>query len=345
MNPLVTVAVAAYNVEKFLKTGMQYITNQTYKNLEIVLVDDGSTDKTPEICDQIAREDDRIVVVHKDNGGLGSARNVGIDLAKGKYLYFFDVDDSVDLNLIEENVRNAEEKDVDLIIFGYKARFDGETQEEVIALNEQVIHSNEQLKRAYCEELLWMKHGNGFAWNKFYRVSFLRQYNFHFGNQRIQQDEPFNMQLYPKLEKVYIDSKCYYHYVIYSKSNAGSRYLPNKFEIIKDVYSKFMDFYNDWELTDRKVLEYICRRFLSGAFMCVIGNYYHNDCRMSFVQRKRAIDDVLSDPDVIELLNRYPANNNENILNKLMNYAFYHRKTLLLMLSRNIKEKLRKIMR
>ena len=93
MNPLVTVAIAAYNVERFLQDGIRSVLSQTYKNLEILLVDDGSTDSTPFLCDEIAKQDSRIKVIHKENGGLGSARNVGIDKAKGKYLYFFDVDD------------------------------------------------------------------------------------------------------------------------------------------------------------------------------------------------------------------------------------------------------------
>ena len=93
MDPLVTVAIAAYNVEKYLRRGIQQVLNQTYENLEIILVDDGSTDNTAKMCDDIATEDSRIRVVHKENGGLGSARNVGIEQAQGEYLYFFDVDD------------------------------------------------------------------------------------------------------------------------------------------------------------------------------------------------------------------------------------------------------------
>ena len=90
--PLVTVSIAAYNVEQFLEKGIQYILNQTYHNLDIIIVNDGSTDRTPEICENLKKKDSRIRVFHKENGGLGSARNVGIDEAKGEYLYFFDVD-------------------------------------------------------------------------------------------------------------------------------------------------------------------------------------------------------------------------------------------------------------
>lgn len=83
--PMVSVIVPIYNVEKYLKRCIDSILNQTYKNLEIILVDDGSPDKCPQICDEYAKEDDRIIVIHNKNGGVSSARNAGLDIAKGKY--------------------------------------------------------------------------------------------------------------------------------------------------------------------------------------------------------------------------------------------------------------------
>ena len=82
---MVSVIVPIYNVEKYLKRCIDSILNQTYKNLEIILVDDGSPDKCPEICDEYAKKDDRIIVIHNKNGGVSSARNAGLDIAKGKY--------------------------------------------------------------------------------------------------------------------------------------------------------------------------------------------------------------------------------------------------------------------
>ncbi len=183
MESLVTVAIAAYNVEKYLRTGVKYIQNQTYSNLEIILVDDGSTDNTSAICDELANEDSRIRVFHKENGGLGSARNVGIDHARGEFIYFFDVDDSLEKEFISDSVRYAQQKAVDMIIYGYYARFSNSQEEELFDLQEKELHNNKELKKTYCDELLWLKHGNGFAWNKFYRMSFIKKYNFHFGNQ------------------------------------------------------------------------------------------------------------------------------------------------------------------
>lgn len=345
MEPLVTVGIAAYNIEKFLVRGMQSVFGQTYKNIEIILVDDGSTDGTAKICDKISQIDSRVRVFHKENGGLGSARNVAIDNARGDFLYFFDVDDSIEPNLIEDNVHMAQEKKADLIIFGYYARYSNEQTEEAITLNEHEIHTNEKLKEVYAKELLWLKHGNGFAWNKFYRRSFIEQYKFRFGNQRIQQDEPFNMQLYLHLDNVYICPKAYYHYVLYVNSNAGSRYLPDKADIITDIYHRFMDFYYSWNLNDERVLNYIQQRFITGIFGVVTWNFYHKDCHMSKKEKTEIISSILDDQDVKSVLKHTRIAYSKNPVNSLQAWAFNHRVIKILMLATCLKMSLKKLLK
>lgn len=93
MSDLVSIIVPIYGVEEYLNKCINSIINQTYKNLEIILVDDGSPDKCPEICDAFEKKDDRIKVIHKKNGGLSDARNAGLDIAHGDYFVFVDSDD------------------------------------------------------------------------------------------------------------------------------------------------------------------------------------------------------------------------------------------------------------
>lgn len=102
MKPLISIVVPVYNVEKYVQTCIQSIINQTYQNLEIILVDDGSTDCSGKICDDMARQDKRIYVIHKENGGLSDARNVGIDRATGKLIMFVDSDDYLTEKMIEK---------------------------------------------------------------------------------------------------------------------------------------------------------------------------------------------------------------------------------------------------
>lgn len=97
----ISVIIPVYNTEKYLKRCLDSIINQTFKNLEIIIVDDGSTDSSPQICDNYAESDDRIRVIHKTNGGLSSARNAGIDIATGIYISFIDSDDYIDIKYFE----------------------------------------------------------------------------------------------------------------------------------------------------------------------------------------------------------------------------------------------------
>lgn len=120
MNKLLSVIVPIYNVEKVLRRGVNSILAQDYNPMEVILVDDGSPDNCPEICDEYATKDERIKVIHKPNGGLSSARNAGLDKAKGEYISFIDSDDSILSNMYSEMIGKLEENNLDMI--GCKAQ-------------------------------------------------------------------------------------------------------------------------------------------------------------------------------------------------------------------------------
>jgi len=115
MGKKVSIGVPVYNVEKYLKRCLDSLCNQTYKDIEIVIIDDGSTDSSPKICDEYAEKDKRIRVIHQSNAGLSQARNVGIDNSVGDYLMFVDSDDYVANNFVEEMVKAIEEHNVDMV--------------------------------------------------------------------------------------------------------------------------------------------------------------------------------------------------------------------------------------
>ena len=129
MKSLVSVIVPIYKVEKYLNKCVDSIINQSYKNLEIILVDDGSPDKCGEICDKYAEKDSRVKVIHKENGGLSDARNAGIDIAKGDYLLFVDSDDWITSNICEVLIKNANDNLSDIIACNQYESFDGDFHE------------------------------------------------------------------------------------------------------------------------------------------------------------------------------------------------------------------------
>lgn len=123
MEHLISVIVPVYNVEKFLPSCIDSILSQTYKKLEILLVDDGSTDACPAICDAYAAKDDRVRVMHKRNSGVSETRNMGLDLARGDYLCFVDADDTIDEGYVENLYQMLREKDADVALCGWHEFF------------------------------------------------------------------------------------------------------------------------------------------------------------------------------------------------------------------------------
>ena len=119
MNPKVSIIVPVYNVEKYLDRCMESLLNQTLKDIEIILVDDGSPDNCPQMCDDYAKKDSRVKVVHKANAGLGYARNSGLDVATGEYVAFVDSDDYVELDMYEQMYEASLNYQVQMVLCGF----------------------------------------------------------------------------------------------------------------------------------------------------------------------------------------------------------------------------------
>lgn len=115
-SPMVSIIIPIYNVEKYLRECVDSVTGQTYRNLQIILVDDGSTDSCGQICDAYSSKDARIVVVHKDNGGLSDARNAGLSLAGGEFILYLDSDDYLDLNAVEILIASQKNTGADIVL-------------------------------------------------------------------------------------------------------------------------------------------------------------------------------------------------------------------------------------
>jgi len=121
---LISIIIPVYNVERYLHQCIDSVINQTYKNLEIILVDDGSSDSCPAICDNYAQKDGRIIVIHKKNEGQSIARNKALKTATGKYIMFVDSDDWIDLDTCEVAVSYAEKFDTDIVFWSYIREYD-----------------------------------------------------------------------------------------------------------------------------------------------------------------------------------------------------------------------------
>lgn len=177
MKELISVIIPVYNVEKYLNKSIESVIKQTYKELEIILVDDGSTDSSGKICDEFAQKDDRIKVIHKKNGGLSDARNAGISEAKGKYLGFIDSDDYIDKNFYEILYNVLKKYNSDISICKHRETYtDYEENTSKLEIKEQVFNTEQALK-----ELLLFGEVNNYAWNKLYKKELFNEINYPVG--------------------------------------------------------------------------------------------------------------------------------------------------------------------
>lgn len=205
-NELISVIVPCYNVEKYLDECISSIVNQTYNNLEIILVDDGSPDKCPKICDEWSQKDLRIKVIHKENGGLSSARNAGLDIAKGKYISFVDSDDFIEKDFIEFLYTNLIKHNGDISCCGYYHYFNSDLKE--------IRHfKNVELSMDSCEGIKKMNTIGYFgvgSWNKLYKNELFENTRFPVG--KLSEDWFILYKLIHKANKIYYDSQPKYYY-------------------------------------------------------------------------------------------------------------------------------------
>lgn len=191
MSGKVSIIIPIYNIEKYLKECLESVINQTYKNLDIVLVDDGSTDGSATICDEYALKDRRVRVIHKENGGLSDARNVGFLVAEGKYIYFLDGDDFIKKNAIETLVNVIELEEADIVFFEWETVYedfdDSEYKDEIIRK-----HSYSTSKGTVLFDLQ-LKEEEFFVSVpiQFYSYDFLKRNNLQFQKGIIHEDELF----------------------------------------------------------------------------------------------------------------------------------------------------------
>lgn len=309
----VSVIIPIYNVEKYIDRGLTNFLKQTYQDFEILLVDDGSTDGSPALCDVWSARYDQIRVFHKENGGSGSARNLGIENASGEYIYFFDIDDLADDTLLEYCVRTMDDTDADMLVFSYRNKDVSTGQEYEIVMDDIHVNSNDELRNVYVDQFVMKM--NGFPWNKMYRKSFLNAHHLRFEDLLIQQDEVFNLSIYPHVTRMIISSKVLYIYYIYNKGNTRSRFIPNRFDIYLTVNDRFRTLMEHWRLNDERLEKYMHHRLWSSTFEGLVQNLRSDHCTWSQVEKQKEIERIADDQKIQEAISYlYPQSGFEQKL-------------------------------
>ena len=310
MENLITIVVPVYNVEKYLKKCIESIINQTYKNLEIILVDDGSPDNCGKICDDYKKQDSRIKVIHKKNGGLSDARNAGIDIANGEYITFIDSDDYIDDDYVEL-LYNAIVKDkTDMVISSHKVIYDNGTILEKETGERSILNSKEVLKRILYDEGIDLS-----AWAKLYKIELFRKVRYPKG--RLFEDAATTYKLVDKCKNISIVSKSTYNYMIRENSITNLNFSEKKLDLIKSTEEMC-----DYVQNKYPDLEIACNRRLMYAYLSTLTQLARSKKRFP-KEEKILMDYIKENRKKILKDKRVPRRDKFGIISTILGFEFY----------------------
>lgn len=246
-NPLVSIVVPVYNVEQYLDVCLQSLVDQTYANIEIIVVDDGSSDSCPQRCDDWQMRDGRIRVIHTVNAGVSAARNKGLSIASGEYVCFVDSDDFVETSYIETMLKNAVLYQADIVFCGYMT-VDYAAGSYVPVKRNKSVSFIAKDNPTFREEFISLAH-SGVAnppWCKMFRKAFLTQNNAHFPVGIIAgEDSMFAYPLYARADRAVAIDDALYNYVVRRGSVSG-KYNSRLFESRRVTYAKVSPVIEQW---------------------------------------------------------------------------------------------------
>lgn len=284
-NKVVSIIVPVYKVEKYLNRCVGSIVKQTYKNLEIILVDDGSPDNCPKICDEWAKRDNRIRVFHKENGGVSSARNKAIDAATGEYIMFVDSDDYLELNYVEALI-NAIGENIDLVCCGYKIVNDKNKVIEYSTKkyrNKDILHKPEDFFELVLDWLFDV------SVNKLFKRDLMGDIRFD-TNLPLGEDRAFNLKYFDRIYNniVLIDSVGYNY--VYNSNSAIHKSRENSYELLKQGVE------NRIAYAKNKFDDYKCKNYylIVGAFVNAVLSITPKE-NLETVIKKLKSDDAVKD--------------------------------------------------
>lgn len=264
-SPFFTIIIPIYNKFSYILSSINSLLAQSFKDFEIILIDDGSTDGSLELCKKIAEIESFITILQQTNKGAGIARNLGIKYARGSYICFFDIDDKVYSDWLENIYELIIDKLPEVLIYSYREINQKLKIENSFKFKDRYYEDNDSIKKDYFLNLSGVNFNNGFVWNKVYKREFLIYNHIIFPSLRIQQDEVFNHEIYKRVRSLMLSSKVLYHYYVHYEGNTRNTYIPNRLKIFEDVKYSFFSLSQFWQLENKDLIYYIHLRFIRNS--------------------------------------------------------------------------------
>ena len=333
--PSISIIVPIYNVENYLHDCVESILNQIFQDFELILVNDGSTDNSYLICQEFQKKDKRVRVINKENGGVSSARNAGLCIAKGKYIGFIDPDDTIKDNMYEKLYEAAIKTDSDITICSFNIIDLIRKQNDIAQLpyNIQNTIDRNKIEIEVIPKLLSLENGLGYGiyspFNKLYKKSLFDQYQIKFDELRqYEEDAKLNMILLNKVQKItFIPSPLYNYYIRPRKSLT---------QIFRE--SAYEDNLENLKIHTELCIRYDCSKYIKKA----IENYLNTTVQhvieiqrssLSFIKKKKLISKITKDDTFKRYIKTYKA---PTRFLKILKILMVFRANILIMLLINI---------
>ena len=277
-NVTISILMPVYNSQEYLKNTVQDVINQSYKEWELILVDDGSKDNSKNICIELQKIDNRIRFINKENTGVSDTRNIALDNAKGKYIAFIDSDDSVHKDYLKILLSSIEKSKGQLAVCGFKER-KSSTNGQIEELS-RVFYPKEVIAMKDMKDLI-MDFGNSGLlnplWNKLYSREIIEENNIRFKEDiETGEDFIFNLQYFRIIKKICFSKKELYYYIRRNNNSITYQYIDNMYEKGLEIHSLLEAFLKDMNFYDSKNKYILYGNHLMGVFSAFL-NLFHKD--------------------------------------------------------------------
>lgn len=293
--PKISIIMPAYNVDKYVARAVSSIQNQTLEDFELLVVDDGSKDRTGSILDSIAERDIRVTVFHRQNGGAPAARNYALDHAHGKYVVFFDADDWAEPRMLQDMYEMCEKDHLQLAIAAFYIDTyygsEGEHTEEVKGCPTRIYPTQQEFRagawKLFDKNLLYT------PWNKMFLRSRIEEMDIRF-KPTFWDDFPFVLDYIRDVERVGNTQTAYYHFIRQRSESETSRWRPNMYQKREEEHGWMLDLYRHWGLDgDPASMEMVQRRYVERLIGC-IENVCNPMCDLDQKQKLAEIDRMIN---------------------------------------------------
>jgi glycosyltransferase involved in cell wall biosynthesis len=303
INPQISIIIPVYNAEKMLPKAVDSVLSQTEKNLELILVDDGSIDKTLDLCYTYAKKDSRVKVIHQANAGVSSARNVGLAVATGEYIGFVDADDWIELDMYEQLLKEAITTDADIVMCDAKTVYSNGKQEQdtITQLSSDTILTKEDFNPNLLLEMA------GAVWRCIYKKDLIKNNLVEFPiGVKFSEDRIFNLYAMGYSNRVKYVKKAYYNRFI-NKESAVHSFHSDYFEMYKLAANEITKSIKLAWNNDENYQKAYLSQFISGSIMAIC-NYYYKTSTFTSKEKREAVIRLCNDKQL-----RNAIRNFENI--------------------------------